>query len=99
MTRRCARFQSPQHLNVLRTLMLSSQLPRPVLSLCGPSVVRLLSEGRGVSQPFDVTALRTEVTKAMGITVAGLASPSFTHCTTFSLTRIWLLEPMLNMHW
>ncbi|KAH8988871.1 hypothetical protein EDB92DRAFT_2089586 [Lactarius akahatsu] len=77
---RLTKFQSPQHLNVLRTLVLSPQLPRPVLSLCGLSVVRLLSEGRGVSHPFDLTALRIEVTKAMGITVAGLASPS--HCTT-----------------
>jgi len=67
---RLTRFQSPQYLNVLRTLMLSPQLPRPVLSLCGPSVVRLLSEGRGGSQPFDVNALRIEVIKAMGITVA-----------------------------
>ncbi|KAF8271400.1 hypothetical protein EI94DRAFT_1720523 [Lactarius quietus] len=67
---RLTRFQSPQHLNVLRTLMLSPQLPRPVLSLCGPSVVRLLSEGQGISQPFDVAALRIEVSKAMGITVA-----------------------------
>lgn len=67
---RLKRFQLSQHLNVLRTLILSPQLPRPVLSLCGSSVVRLLSEGRGVSQPFDVTALRVEVTKAMGITVA-----------------------------
>lgn len=66
---RLTRFQSPQHLNVLRTLMLSPELPRPVLALCGPSVVRLLSEGQGVSQPFDVTALRTEVSKAMAITV------------------------------
>ncbi len=79
MTRWCARFQLPQHLNVLRTLMLSPQLPRPVLSLCGPSVMRLLSEGRGVSQPFDVTPLRIEVTKAMGITIAGLPSPSTLH--------------------
>ncbi|KAH9064223.1 mediator complex subunit Med5-domain-containing protein, partial [Lactarius vividus] len=89
---RLKKFQSPQHLNVLRTLVLSPQLPRPVLSLCGLSVVRLLSEGRGVSHPYDVTALRIEVTKAMGITVAVydlhlpesvdpmLDSPSL-HCT------------------
>jgi hypothetical protein len=86
MTLWYARFQSLQHLTVLRTLILSPQLPRPVLSLCGPSVVRLLSEGRGVSQPFDVTALRIEVTKTMGITVAGLASPSTLH--GLSLTPI-----------
>ena len=59
--------------------MMSPQLPRPVLSLCGPSVVRLLSEGRGISQPFDLTSLRIEVSKAMGITVEGLASPYTFH--------------------
>ncbi|KAI0307798.1 hypothetical protein B0F90DRAFT_1813191 [Multifurca ochricompacta] len=67
---RLTRFQSPQHLNVLRVLLLSPKLPRPVLSLCGPSVVRLLSEVQGVSQPFDVAALRLEVIKVMGVTVA-----------------------------
>jgi mediator of RNA polymerase II transcription subunit 5 len=51
--------------------MLSPKLPRPVLALCGPSVVRLLWEGRGVSQPFDVAALRLDVAKAMGVTLAG----------------------------
>ena len=79
MTRCRTRFQSAQHLNVLRTLMLSPELPRPVLALCGPSVVRLLSEGQGISQPFDVTTLRIEISKTMAITVPGLASPSTLH--------------------
>ncbi|KAH9082083.1 hypothetical protein EDB83DRAFT_2310327 [Lactarius deliciosus] len=47
---------------------------------------------RGVSHPFDLTALRIEVTKAMGITVAGLASPS--HCTTCTDPKS--VEPMLD---
>ena len=51
--------------------MLSPNVPRPVLTLCGPSVVRLLSEWRGGTQPFDVTALRLEVIKATGITASG----------------------------
>ena len=68
------RFQSPQHLNVLRTIMLSSNLPRPVLTLCGPSVVRLLSEWRGGTQSFDVPALRQEVIKATGIPISGSVS-------------------------
>jgi mediator of RNA polymerase II transcription subunit 5 len=78
--------------------MLSPELPRPVLALCGPSVVRLLSEGQGVSQPFDVTALRTEVSKAMAITVPGLASPSTLHNSHL----LESVEPMLNnpsLHW
>lgn len=54
--------------------MLSPTLPRPVLTLCGPSVVRLLSEWRGGTQSFDVTALRQEVIKATGITVSGSVS-------------------------
>ncbi|KAI0287026.1 hypothetical protein BGY98DRAFT_930047 [Russula aff. rugulosa BPL654] len=71
-------FQSPQHLHVLRTIMLSPNLPRPVLTLCGPSVVRLLSEWRGGTQPFDVPALRQEVIKATGMPVSEpiLNSPS-----------------------
>jgi mediator of RNA polymerase II transcription subunit 5 len=60
-----------QHLNVLRTVMLSPNLPRPVLALCGHSVVRLLSEWRGGTQPFDIAALRLEVIKATGIPVSG----------------------------
>lgn len=51
--------------------MLSPNVPRPVLTLCGPSVVRLLSEWRGGTQPFDVAALRLEVIKATGITASG----------------------------
>jgi hypothetical protein len=54
--------------------MLSQKIPRPVLTLCGPSVVRLLSEWRGGAQPFDVAALRQEVIKATGITASGLLS-------------------------
>lgn len=68
------RFQSTQHLIVLRTIMLSEKLPRPVLSLCGPSVVRLLSEWRGGAQPFDIAALRAEVVKATGIMASGTVS-------------------------
>jgi mediator of RNA polymerase II transcription subunit 5 len=68
------RFQSSHHLNVLRTIMLSPDLPRPVLTLCGPSVVRLLSEWRGGTQSFDVPALRQEVIKATGISVSGSVS-------------------------
>ncbi|KAH9968968.1 hypothetical protein BC827DRAFT_300252 [Russula dissimulans] len=69
---RLTKFQSTQHLNVLRTVMLSPKVPRPVLTLCGPSVVRLLSEWRGSpgTQPFDVAALRQDVVKATGITVS-----------------------------
>lgn len=79
--------------------MLSPELPRPVLALCGPSVVRLLSEGQGISQPFDVTALRIEISKAMAITVSGLASPPTTAQTS---TYPNFVEPMLNnlsLHW
>jgi mediator of RNA polymerase II transcription subunit 5 len=57
--------------------MLSPKLPRPVLALCGPSVVRLLWEGRGVSLPFDVAALRLDIAKAMGVTLAGSVSSSY----------------------
>ena len=73
--------------------MLSPHLPRPVLSLSGPSVVRLLSEGRAISQPFDVTALRIDVAKVMGISVAGLASPSHAART---FTDPESVEPILN---
>lgn len=75
---RLTRFQSTQHLNVLRTIMLSPDLPRPVLTLCGSSVVRLLSEWRGGTQSFDIPALRQEVIKATGIPVSEpiLNSPS-----------------------
>jgi mediator of RNA polymerase II transcription subunit 5 len=51
--------------------MLSPNLPRPVLTLCGPSVVRLLSEWRGGTQSFDVPALRQEVIKATGMPISG----------------------------
>lgn len=47
-----------------------------MLTLCGPSVVRLLSEWRGGTQPFDVAALRLEVIKATGINVSGPISLS-----------------------
>jgi hypothetical protein len=56
--------------------MLSQNIPRPVLTLCGPSVVRLLLEWRGGTQPFDIAALRQEVIKATGITASGLLSLS-----------------------
>jgi mediator of RNA polymerase II transcription subunit 5 len=46
------------------------------LALCGPSVVRLFWEGRGVSLPFDIAALRLDVAKAMGVTLTGSVSSS-----------------------
>jgi mediator of RNA polymerase II transcription subunit 5 len=78
--------------------MLSPKLPRPVLTLCGPSVVRLLWEGARVSQPFDVAALRLEVAKAMGVTLAGSVSLSRSK-TSRSPESV---EPNVNspsLHW
>jgi len=68
--------------------MSSSEVPRPVLTLCGPSVVRLLSEWRGGHgpQPVDVAALRQDVIKATGITVSG-SVPFFTPLQDFPLTQ------------
>ena len=75
--------------------MLSPNLPRPVLTLCGPSVVKLLSEWRGGTKSFDVPALRQEVIKVTGIPVPG--SVLFTLSIPSETPHLpELEEPILN---
>ncbi|KAI0274635.1 hypothetical protein BC834DRAFT_2384 [Gloeopeniophorella convolvens] len=72
---RASKFSSRlQHLNVLRILLLSPSLPRPVLSLCGPSVLRLLFEGQGITTTLDIAAFQSEVVKAIGASIPDLGS-------------------------
>ncbi|THH20641.1 hypothetical protein EW146_g766 [Bondarzewia mesenterica] len=64
------RFQSPHHLTVLRSLLLSPTCPRPVLCLCGHSVLRLLSDPqlqRFIPASSNMSDVQTAVTQALGL--------------------------------
>jgi len=59
----------------------------------------LLSEGQGISQPFDINVLRIEVTKVMGITITGSA---VSIQTVLGFHLLESAEPIMNdpsLHW
>ncbi|KAJ3976979.1 hypothetical protein EV361DRAFT_161584 [Lentinula raphanica] len=65
------RFNTPIHLEVLQTLLLSPSCPRLVLTLCGPRVMSLLAnrEQKGSVAPaaLNTAELRQVITAALGV--------------------------------
>lgn len=67
------RFQSPHHLNVLRTLLLSSTCPRLVICLCSHSILRLLSDQNlqryKPASPEHIAEIRARIYQVTGLPV------------------------------
>ena len=66
-----SRLSAPIHIEILQTLVLSSSCPQPVLALCSPQILRLLSElGKNGAKTsmidIDVWAMQRAVQNASG---------------------------------
>src|ERR1700729_1042737 len=64
------------HSEVLQTLLLSPSCPRPVLNLCSPGILRLLSARKAQGIPetsrFDSASIRRVAMQSLGPNHAGL---------------------------
>lgn len=68
--RRWNRFQSPQHLSVLRALLLSESCPKPVMCLCYHSAMRLFLDPhlqRHIPPTFNIAEMRTQIHAVSGL--------------------------------
>ncbi|ETW87289.1 hypothetical protein HETIRDRAFT_307456, partial [Heterobasidion irregulare TC 32-1] len=64
------RYQSPHHLNILRTLILSPTCPRSVLRLCGHDILRLLSDPQlaaFIPETANLPAIQAVINEALGL--------------------------------
>ncbi|KAJ7225445.1 hypothetical protein GGX14DRAFT_348768 [Mycena pura] len=75
-------FSAPKHFNILQTLLLSSECPRPVKCLCGQGIVALLADKRVQNSipplNIDTTAMYHVVSHALGVSNGGKSSQSQT---------------------
>jgi mediator of RNA polymerase II transcription subunit 5 len=70
-------FSSEIHLDILQTLLLSPDCPRPVLCLCSPSLLKFVEHRRGPAVKHFGPLLRQTTLKALGIEGGALSSQIF----------------------